>query len=135
MSISTKQRGAVLWVIQGLLAALFLFAGGFKLALPLAALAKVSPLPAPFLKFIGACEVTGALGLILPGLLRIRTDLTPLAAAGLVIIMTGATVATVATQGVAPAALPLAVGILAGVVALSRGRFRSPSFDASMERN
>jgi hypothetical protein len=135
MSISTKQRGAVLWVIQGLLAALFLFAGGFKLALPLAALAKVSPLPAPFLKFIGACEVTGALGLILPGLLRIRTDLTPLAAAGLVIIMTGATVATVATQGVAPAALPLVVGILAGVVALSRGRFRSPSFDASMERN
>ena len=135
MSISTKQRGALLWLIQGLLAALFLFAGGFKLALPLAALAKVSPLPAPFLKFIGACEVTGALGLILPGLLRIRTGLTPLAAAGLVIIMTGATVATVATQGVAPAALPLAVGILAGVVALSRGRFRSPSFDASMERN
>jgi hypothetical protein len=135
MSISTKQRGAVLWVIQGLLAALFVFAGGFKLALPLAALAKVSPLPAPFLKFIGACEVTGALGLILPGLLRIRTDLTPLAAAGLVIIMTGATVATLATQGVAPAALPLVVGILAGVVALSRGRFRSPSFDASMERN
>ena len=135
MSISTKRRGAVLWVIQGLLAALFLFAGGFKLALPLAALAKVSPLPAPFLKFIGACEVTGALGLILPGLLRIRTDLTPLAAAGLVIIMTGATVATVATQGVAPAALPLVVGILAGVVALSRGRFRSPSFDASMERS
>ena len=128
MSISTKQRGAVLWVIQGLLAALFLFAGGFKLALPLAALAKVSPLPAPFLKFIGACEVTGALGLILPGLLRIRTGLTPLAAAGLVIIMTGATVVTLATQGVAPAVLPLVVGILAAAVALGRGGFRSPSF-------
>ena len=129
MSISTKQRGAVLWVIQGLLAALFLFAGGFKLALPLAALAKVSPLPALFLKFIGACEVTGALGLILPGLLRIRTGLTPLAAAGLVIIMTGATVVTLATQGVAPAVLPLVVGILAAAVALGRGGFRSPSFD------
>jgi len=129
MSISTKQRGAVLWVIQGLLAALFLFAGGFKLALPLAALAKVSPLPALFLKFIGACEVTGALGLILPGLLRIRTGLTPLAAAGLVIIMTGATVVTLATQSVAPAVLPFVVGILATAVALGRGRFRSPSFD------
>jgi len=129
MSISTKQRGAVLWVIQGLLAALFLFAGGFKLALPLAALAKVSPLPALFLKFIGACEVTGALGLILPGLLRIRTGLTPLAAAGLVIIMTGATVVTLATQGVAPAVLPFVVGILAAAVALGRGGFRSPSFD------
>jgi len=129
MSISTKQRGAVLWVIQGLLAALFLFAGGFKLALPLAALAKVSPLPALFLKFIGACEVTGALGLILPGLLRIRTGLTPLAAAGLVIIMTGATVVTLATQGVAPAVLPFVVGILGAAVALGRGGFRSPSFD------
>ena len=129
MSISTKQRGAVLWVIQGLLAALFLFAGGFKLALPLAALAKVSPLPAPFLKFIGACEVTGALGLILPGLLRIRPALTPLAAAGLAIIMTGATVVTLATQGVAPAVLPFVVGILAAAVALGRGGLRSPSFD------
>ena len=129
MSISTKQRGAVLWVIQGLLAALFLFAGGFKLALPLAALAKVSPLPVQFLKFIGACEVTGALGLILPGLLRIRTGLTPLAAAGLVIIMTGATVVTLATQGVAPAVLPFVVGILGAAVALGRGGFRSPSFD------
>ena len=135
MSISTKQRGAVLWLIQGLLAALFLFAGGFKLALPLAALAKVSPLPALFLKFIGACEVTGALGLILPGVLRIRTGLTPLAASGLVIIMTGATVVTLATQGVAPAVLPFVVGILAAAVTLGRGRFRSPSSGVAMERN
>jgi len=123
MPFTTKQPNAALWVIQGLLAALFLFAGGFKLALPLAALAKVSPLPAAFLKFIGVCEVTGAVGLILPGLLRIRTGLTPLAAAGLVIIMIGATVVTVATQGAAPAALPFCVGILAATVALGRRRF------------
>ena len=123
MPFTTKQPNAALWVIQGLLAALFLFAGGFKLALPLAALAKVSPLPAAFLKFIGVCEVTGAVGLILPGLLRIRTGLTPLAAAGLVIIMIGATLVTVATQGAAPAALPFCVGILAATVALGRRRF------------
>ena len=123
MPVTTNKSNAALWVIQGLLAALFLFAGGFKLALPLAALAKVSPLPAAFLKFIGVCEVTGAVGLILPGLLRIRTGLTPLAAAGLVIIMIGATVVTVATQGAAPAALPFCVGILAATVALGRRRF------------
>lgn len=123
MSIAANKPNAALWVIQGLLAALFLFAGGFKLALPLAALAKVSPLPAAFLKFIGVCEVTGAIGLVLPGLLRIRTDLTPLAAAGLVIIMIGATVVTVATQGAAPAALPFCVAILAATVALGRRRF------------
>jgi len=123
MPVTTDKSNAALWVIQGLLAALFQFAGGFKLALPLAALAKVSPLPAAFLKFIGVCEVTGAVALILPGLLRIRTGLTPLAAAGLVIIMIGATVVTVATQGAAPAALPFCVGILAATVALGRRRF------------
>ena len=134
MSISTKRAGRVLWVMQGLLAALFLFAGGFKLALPLAALAKLSPLPAPFLKFIGVCEVTGAIGLILPGLLGIRTGLTSLAAAGLVIIMLGATVVTAATQGAAPALLPLVVGSLAAAVAVGRRRFPSPAVDASKER-
>ena len=123
MPVTSNKSNAALWAIQGLLAALFLFAGGFKLALPLAALAKVSPLPAAFLKFIGVCEVTGAIGLILPGLLRIRTGLTPLAASGLVIIMIGATVVTVATQGAAPAALPFCVGILAATVALGRRRF------------
>jgi hypothetical protein len=118
-SPSRKTRVA-LWTIQGVLAALFLFAGGFKLALPLAALAKVSPLPAPFLKFIGLCEVTGAIGLILPGVLRIRTGLTPLAAAGLVIIMIGATIVTVAVQGVSAAAFPFVVGALAATVAYGR---------------
>jgi hypothetical protein len=122
MSRTTKKVNVVLWVIQGLLAAVFLFAGGFKLALPLAALAKLSPLPALFLKFIAACEVTGAIGLILPGLLRIRTGLTPLAAAGLVIIMAGATVITATTQGAAPALFPLVVGLLTGAVAYGRWR-------------
>jgi len=117
---TTKRASALLWTVQAVLAALFLYAGGYKLALPLAALAKLSPLPAPFLKFIGACEVTGAIGLVLPGLLKIRTSLTPLAAAGLVVIMVGATVVTVATQGVAPAVLPFVVGILAATVAYGR---------------
>src|SRR5262245_5162404 len=61
-----------LWTLQGVLAALFLFAGGFKLVAPMAELARVSPLPAAFLKFIGVCEVLGALGLVLPGLFRVR---------------------------------------------------------------
>jgi uncharacterized protein YjeT (DUF2065 family) len=119
---TSRKTNVALWIVQGLLTALFLFAGGFKLALPLAALAKVSPLPAPFLRFIGGCEVAGAVGLILPWALRIRPVLTPLAAAGLVIIMIGAVVVTVATQGVAPAVLPFVVGILAATVARGRSR-------------
>jgi hypothetical protein len=51
-------------------------------------------LPGLFIRFIGVAEVCGAAGLILPWLMRIRPALTPLAAAGLVIIMAGATVIT-----------------------------------------
>jgi hypothetical protein len=131
MSVSTKKSRVALWIVQSVLAALFLFAGGFKLALPLAALAKVSPLPALFLKFIGTCEVLGALGLILPGALRIKPVLTPIAAAGLVIIMIGAVVTTVATIGVGPAVMPFVVGILAATVV--RGRWeRTPQRETSL---
>ena len=97
----SSQTSGVLWVLQVLLAALFLFAGGMKLVTPIAALTKQVALPGPFLRFIGLAEVLGALGLILPGLLRIRLVLTPLAAAGLVIIMTGAVGVTMATMGAA----------------------------------
>ena len=75
------------------------------------------PLPGLFLRFIGVAEVLGAIGLILPGLLRIRPGLTPLAAAGLAIIMIGATVITLAIGDVAPALIPLTVGLLAAFVA------------------
>ena len=120
MSNSRKNSRVALWIVQGLLASLFLFAGGFKLATPLAELARMSPLPAGFLKFIGTCEVLGALGLVLPGLFRVRLALTPIAAAGLAIIMIGAVVVTVVTQSVPAAAVPFAVGALATVVVLGR---------------
>jgi len=109
-----------LWIVQGLLAVLFLFAGGMKLVLPIEAMTKEMPLPGPFLRFIGVAEVLGAIGLILPGVLRIRQGLTPLAAAGLVIVMIGATVLTWASLGVAPALMPLMVGLLAAFVAYGR---------------
>jgi uncharacterized membrane protein YphA (DoxX/SURF4 family) len=117
----------ILWIIQVLLTCLFLFAGGTKLVLPLDVLKSMgSPnqilLPGLLLRFIGVCEVLGALGLILPGLLRIRPGLTPLAAAGLVIIMIGATVLTFAGDGFAMALPPLVVGLLAGFVAYGRWR-------------
>lgn len=113
---------ATLWTIQGLLALLFLFAGVAKLALPLEALKGPIALPGGFLRFIGVAEVLGAVGLILPGLLRIRTILTPLAAGGLLIIMSGATILTAVGMGLAPALFPLGVGVLALAVAYSRWR-------------
>ena len=112
-----------LWILQGLLAALFLFAGGVKLVLPIEAMQQGPvALPGPFLRFIGVGEVTGAVGLVLPWLLRIRPGLTPLAAAGLIVIMTGATVMTAVSGPVAPALFPLAVGVLLTVIAWQRTR-------------
>jgi drug/metabolite transporter (DMT)-like permease len=109
-----------LWIVQGLLALLFLFAGGMKLVLPIEAMTKQMPLPGLFLRFIGVAEVLGAIGLILPGLLRIRRGLTPLAAAGLVMVMIGATTLTLAHGGVASALMPLVVGLLSTFVAYGR---------------
>lgn len=112
----------VLWIIQVLLALIFLFAGGMKLVLPVEEMAKQIAMPGLFLRFIGVCEVLGGLGMVLPGLLRIRTGLTPLAAVGLVIIMIGAVVVTISVQGVAMSLAPLVVGILAAFVAYGRWR-------------
>jgi DoxX-like protein len=111
-----------LWIVQVLLALLYLFSGGLKLVLPLEKLTGPVALPGLFIRFIGVCEMLGALGLILPGLLRIRTGLTPLAAAGLVIIMIGATAITLMGGDVVTAAIPLVVGILAAFVAYGRWR-------------
>ena len=123
---SSRTTSTVLWTLQVLLAALFLFAGGMKLVTPIAAMTQQVALPGPFLRFIGLAEVLGALGLILPGLLRIRLVLTPLAAAGLVIIMTGAVGITIATAGVAEAVVPGVVGVLAASVAIGRWRREMP---------
>ena len=111
-----------LWIVQGLLALLFLWAGGMKLLLPLEQLTGPIPLPGLFMRFIGVAEVLGGIGLVLPGLLRIRPGLTPLAAAGLVIIMIGATVLTLGSGDVAMALIPLVVGLLSAFVAYGRWR-------------
>jgi hypothetical protein len=119
-----------LWIVQGLLAALFLFAGGAKLVLPLDQMAGPVALPGWFLRFLGVAEVLGALGLVLPGLLRIRPGLTPLAAAGLVIIMIGATVVTLVGGMVAVALMNVVVALLAAFVAYGRWRL-APYRDSS----
>ena len=115
----------VLWIVQALLALLFLFAGGTKLILSSEQMqAMGSPnqivLPGLLIRFIGVCEVLGALGLILPGLFRIRPGLTPLAAAGLFIIMVGAIATTLMSGEVAPALFPLVMAILLAFVVYGR---------------
>jgi hypothetical protein len=79
-------------------------------------------LPVWFLRGIGVCETLGGLGLVLPGLTKIRPELTPLAAAGLTIIMIGATVVTLIGGLVLVALVPLLVGCLTAFVAYGRWR-------------
>jgi hypothetical protein len=112
----------LLWIVQILLAALFLFAGGMKLVLPLDKLTGPVPLPGPLVRFIGVVEVLGAVGLILPAALRIKPGLTPLAALGLVIVMIGAVVITLFGGDAFAAVISLVVGLLAAFVAYGRWR-------------
>jgi uncharacterized membrane protein len=111
-----------LWVIQVVLALLFLFAAVMKFVIPMDQMIKQVPLSAGFIYFIAVSEILGALGLILPRWLGIKRWLTPLAAAGLFVIMVGAVVITVQTQPAVMAVLPAFTGILCAVVAFGRWR-------------
>ena len=110
----------LLWIIQVLLALLFLFGGVMKLIMPIEAMTQQVHLPGLFLRFIGVCEVLGGIGLIVPAMVRIRPELTPLAAALLVIIMIGAVVLTLMTGTIGQALIPLVTGLLLVFVAYGR---------------
>ena len=117
-----QHMNRTLWILQFLLALLFLFAGVMKFVMPVDEMVQGMPsglANGMFMHFIGGCEILGGIGLILPPLLRIKPGLTPLAAAGLVIIMIGATVLSL-PQGFAIAMIPLVTGLLAGFVAYGR---------------
>jgi DoxX-like family len=118
----------LLWIIQILLTLLFLFAGGIKLATPAdkwqaqaMTLPEVMRFSYGFMVFIGACELLGALGLVLPGIVRKGKGLTALAALGLTIIMIGATAISVMGFGVTAGVVPLVVCLLCAFVAYGRG--------------
>lgn len=119
------KKNTALWIIQGVLAVMFLFAGGSKMVMTAEQMAAPGPiqLPTAFIRFIGVCELLGAIGMIVPGLTGIKPGLTPLAAAGLVVIMIGATVTNLIDGPQAFAAVTVVLGALAGTVAW--GRFRT----------
>ncbi|HVA24742.1 MAG TPA: DoxX family protein [Chloroflexota bacterium] len=118
-----------LWIVSGLLAAVFLVASSTKLFIPKEKLAKapgggwVADFGAGFVKFLGAIELLGAIGLILPALLGIAVVLTPLAAVGLAVIMAGAAVVAFRRHAMNHALGNLAYLALAAFVAF--GRFAS----------
>ena len=115
----------VLWIVQGLLGLFFALASGApKLIVPLFLPPDTLPMPIPLpyalILFIGVAEVLGGLGLILPGLLRIRPGLTPLAAAGLVLITIGATAYQLAAGQPESAVFAAVIGLLCAFVGYGR---------------
>jgi len=122
----SKQRKLItsisLWTLQVVLALMFLFVGGIKLILPIQLLLAQMPLPLPglFIRLIATAEVAGALGLILPGLLRIRPMLTPLAALGLVLDMIGATAYNLISGQIGAAVTTVVLGLICLAIAYGR---------------
>jgi hypothetical protein len=118
---------ATLWTLQGLLALAFGFAGSLKALAPLAEAAKSIPwipdVPAALVRFIGTAELLAAVGLVLPALTRIRPKLTPLAASGLVLVMTLASIFHLTRGELQGVVVNVILGGLAGFVAW--GRFRT----------
>lgn len=116
----------ILWILQILLAILFVVAGVPKLIMPASMLKPPSPeaieFPVLFLRFIGVCEVLGGLGLVLPAVFKRGQSLVPLAAVGLLIIMLGATVTTAMSGGGLMALIPLVIALLLAFVAYGRSR-------------
>src|SRR3954451_4147264 len=106
-----------LWIVQGFLGLFFVLSSGApKLLLPYDSLPMPIPLPAALIVFIGAAEVLGGLGLILPGLLKIQPGLPPLAASGVLLAAFGATVSQLPADAPANAVFAAVMGLLCSFV-------------------
>jgi uncharacterized membrane protein YphA (DoxX/SURF4 family) len=118
-----------LWVVQGLLGLLFTGVGVMKATQPIQALAAnmvwASEAPPALVRFIGIAELLGGLGLILPAATRILPILTPLAAAGLTVVMVLAALFHAGRAEMAAVPVPIVLGALAALVAWGRGK-RAP---------
>ena len=114
-----------LWIAQILLAGMFLMAGFMKTFTPLAELSQMVPLVAEIpglVRFIGISELAGGLGVLLPAALRIRPQLTALAAAALALVMLLAMIFHIARGEVSVIGTNIVLGALAAIVAWGRLR-------------
>jgi uncharacterized membrane protein YphA (DoxX/SURF4 family) len=114
-----------LWILQVLLALVFLGAGVTKTTRPKDKLATMMPWsrtwPPPAIKALGAAELLGAVGLVLPWATGVATVLTPLAAVGFVVVMVGANVVHIRAKEYK--VLPVTLVFLAMTIVVAVGRF------------
>jgi putative oxidoreductase len=129
---NSKILNITLWVAQVVLGGMFLMAGIMKISSPIEELSVTviwaKDLPLLVVRFIGAAELSGALGLLLPSLFRIKPLLTPTAAFGLVIIMTMAAIFHITRSEFPAIAFNATLGIVATFIAW--GRFKKVPIQA-----
>ena len=113
----------VLWIVQALLAAAFL-AHGLMLLFPPAAIASLmnAMLPRWFQLFLGVAEIAAAVGITVPGMTRIQPRLVPMAAAGIMIVLIGATILHLVRGEYSSAATTFVLLLMATLVAWQRTR-------------
>ena len=114
----------ILWVLQVLLAVAFFAHGWLFLAPPPEMLAQMQSIPQAFRIFIGVAEVLAAVGLILPGITRMLPWLIPSAAAGLMVVMIGATILHIARGEVSSAMTTAILLVLLTFVAYMRWKVK-----------
>jgi putative oxidoreductase len=123
---SPRALNITLWIAQVILATMFIMAGFMKTTLPIEQLSLSVPwakdVPEILVRFIGTCELLAAIGLLLPGVFRIKPRLTPFAASGLLTIQVFAMVFHFSRGEYAAIGFNLALGLVALFIAW--GRFK-----------
>ncbi len=124
-----------LWVVQGLLAGVFLLTGTTKLVLPREVLEKrmrwAAAWPRWRIKLLGLAEVAGAVGLVIPAAMGVAPVLSPVAALCLAVVMLGAAgTHRRLGESVFP---PLLVGVLCLVVGAARLQLPAPASSRSTQ--
>ena len=114
-----------LWILQGILAAVFLMAGGMKLMMPKEKLKEqmgwVEEFTDTQVKAIGVAEVAAAVGLVLWWAIDVAAVLTPLSAVGLVLLMVGAVMTHLRRTELVPfGVMNSMLAVLALIVAIGR---------------
>jgi putative oxidoreductase len=121
---SPRALSVALWAVQLIVALLFGMAGTMKTTQPIAELATKLPwasaVPEALVRFIGASELAGAVGLVLPSVTRIKPGLTALAAAGLATVMVLASAFHLSRGEARVLPLNLVLGAMAAFVAWGR---------------
>jgi DoxX-like family len=119
---------ASLWVAQSLIFLAFGLAGLMKIFMPIPGLASMWPwtgdLPAPIVRILGAIDIAGGVGVLLPALTRVKPDLTVLAALGCVALQICAMIFHISRGETA--ATPVNLVLLTLAIFVFWGRLRMP---------